>query len=354
MLVAVAVSGGVDSLCALLLVLQAGHRAVAMHGLFCENACVPPGLERICVNLGVPLHVIDMRAEFRQKVILPFARDSAAGLTPNPCALCNREIKFGSMLDIAIGLGADCLATGHYSRLEAGPGDTRLLSASAAGKKDQGYFLSLVSGERLRKVFFPLAGYDKQKSRELVAMSGLEVPLAKESQDICFVPQGNCGREVFLLDFWKRHGEKPSASGPIVLVNESGEKRQVARHDGLWRYTEGQRKGLGIAYTEPLHVLGKDIASNTLLVGSKNLLLIGYCQTGEANVFVSPDKWPKNLLVRLRYRREAHPATVSMQAGCLHIALDQPQFSAAPGQVAAVYDESGRILAAGIIIKTGK
>lgn len=354
MLVAVAVSGGVDSLCALIMVLQAGYKAVALHGLFCENASVPSGLEKICANLGVPLHVIDMKAEFRQKVILPFARDNAAGMTPNPCALCNREIKFGAMLDVALALGADRLATGHYARLETGPDDTRLLVASAAGQKDQGYFLSLVPAERLHKVFFPLAYHDKRKSRALVSKAALDVPVAVESQDICFVPSGNGGREDFLLAFWQAQGEEPPASGPLVLVNENGEKQQVARHCGLWRYTEGQRKGLGIAYKEPLHVLGKDIASNTLLVGPKNLLGIRYCHTGKANVFLPPDLWPEKLLVRLRYRREAHPATVSLQAGCLHLVLDQLQFPAAPGQVASVCDESGRIFAAGIINKTGK
>ena len=137
--------------------------------------------------------------------------------------------------------------------------------------------------------------------------------------------------------------------GVLLLRDAQGNLREIARHKGLWRYTEGQRKGLGIAHTEPLFVLAKNSATNTLVVGPRALLGIRTCVTGPANIALPPQLWPPNLLVRLRHRQRPCPASVLVADGCLHIQLDEPQFPTAPGQVAAVYDEEGRVLAAGVV-----
>ena len=364
--VAVAVSGGVDSLCALVMLRNAGYRVLALHGLFLPDGptAAPAGLAEACAALGVPLHVADLRAEFQREVLAPFAAAYAQGRTPNPCAYCNRAIKFGVLLDTALQLGADKLATGHYARLVPGPameaGDAAqalpLLASATDSAKDQSYFLSLVPRQRLGRALFPLHGQTKDHTRALVAAAGLAVPLPSESQDICFAPPvaqpGMSAAEAyrpFLERHWLAAGTVAPGPGPVLLRDAQGHLREIARHKGLWRYTEGQRKGLGIAHSEPLFVLAKDSAANTLVVGPRALLGIRQCVTGPANIALPQPLWPDKLLVRLRHRQRPCPAAVRVEDGCLHIQLDEPQFPTAPGQVAAVYDEDGRVLAAGVV-----
>ena len=431
--VAVAVSGGVDSLCALVMLRQAGHRVLALHGLFLPDVTPepPPGLAAACATLGVPLHVADLRPVFEREVLVPFAAAYAAGRTPNPCALCNRAVKFGALFDAAVDLGAQALATGHYARLAPAPEDDLtcaavggladeavvglagmdngkvsamqphvpesvasgsahgtavesahahagapcpcaagghegrkahlpLLAAAHDAAKDQSYFLSLVSRERLARACFPLAGQDKARSREIVARAGLSVPVPNESQDICFAPPvggaasaGLSAAEAyrpFLERRWQQAATVPPGSGPVFLREATGEQREIARHKGLWRYTEGQRKGLGIAHSEPLYVLAKDGETNALVVGPRALLGVTRCRTGLANVLLPQRYWPGQLLVRLRHRQRPSPAVVTLDAaGCLDIHFAEPQFPSAPGQVAAVYDGRGHVLAAGIV-----
>lgn len=380
--VAVAVSGGVDSLCALVMLQQAGHNVLALHGLFLPEAELvpPPGLEEACASLGIPLHIADLRSVFQREVLAPFAAAYAEGRTPNPCALCNRAVKFGALLDAAQELGAQKLATGHYARLVSGPeeeGATRenaaqphsantshlpLLAAAHDTAKDQSYFLSLVPRARLAQACFPLAGQDKARTREIVAQAGLNVPLPHESQDICFAPasgasfaQDGAGSSAeayrpFLERHWQAAAIVPPGPGPVFLRSADGAQREIARHKGLWRYTEGQRKGLGIAHSEPLYVLAKDGSANALVVGPRALLGVSRCVTSLANVSLVPQYWPEETLVRLRHRQKPAPAKVTLNAGgLLEIEFATPQFPSAPGQVAAVYDASGRVLAAGIV-----
>ena len=370
--VAVAVSGGVDSLCALVMLRNAGYRVLALHGLFLPDGPIaaPAGLAEACAALDVPLHVADLRSAFQREVLTPFATAYAQGRTPNPCAYCNRAIKFGVLLDTALNLGAGKLATGHYARLVPGPdtgmgmntgtGDNSealpLLASATDAAKDQSYFLSLVPRQRLGRALFPLHGQTKEQTRAMVAAAGLAVPLPSESQDICFAPPvaqpGMSAAEAyrpFLERHWKAAGTIAPGPGPVLLRDAQGNQREIARHKGLWRYTEGQRKGLGIAHTEPLFVLAKDSAANTLVVGPRALLGILACVTGPANIALPPQMWPDNLLVRLRHRQRPCAASVRIEDGCLHIQLDEPQFPTAPGQVAAVYDEDGRVLAAGVV-----
>ncbi|WP_325169210.1 tRNA-specific 2-thiouridylase [Desulfovibrio desulfuricans] len=369
-IVAVAVSGGVDSLCAVVMLHNAGFRVLALHGLFLPDGptVAPAGLAEACATLGVPLHVADLREAFQREVLTPFAAAYAQGRTPNPCAYCNRAIKFGVLLDTALALGADKLATGHYARLVPGPSSPAtagedetsetypLLAAAADAAKDQSYFLSLVPRQRLSHALFPLYGQNKEQTRAIVAAAGLAVPLPSESQDICFAPPaaqaGMSAAEAyrpFLERHWQAAGTIAPGPGPVLLQDAAGNRREIARHKGLWRYTEGQRKGLGIAHTEPLFVLTKDSATNSLVVGPRALLGIRTCVTGPANIALPPHLWPDSLLVRLRHRQRPCPARVQVEDACLRIMLAEPQFPTAPGQVAAVYDEEGRVLAAGVV-----
>ncbi|MBQ3060302.1 MAG: tRNA 2-thiouridine(34) synthase MnmA [Desulfovibrio sp.] len=358
MRIAVAVSGGVDSLCALLLLRRAGHEVMAVHGFFLHETAGPsaalPGLQAACHALDVPLHVVDLRAHFQQAVITPFAQAYAAGQTPNPCALCNRAVKFGALLEAALQRGADRLATGHYARLlHDQQGNLTGLAAAADQHKDQSYFLSLVPSARLALALFPLAAQNKADSVAMVRGAGLPIPVPRESQDICFVPTGHVAYHDVLAGQWSRAGLPTPPGGPMLLAETHEQPvesmRTVGRHQGLWRHTEGQRKGLGIAHSEALYVLRKDMQHNALILGSRSLLGMQGCRTGMANVFVPPADWPLQPLVRLRYRQSALHCRAELVEGCLHIHLEDPCFPSAPGQVAALYDKEGRVLAAGLI-----
>jgi len=346
--IAVAVSGGVDSLYALASLKDAGETVMALHGRFREYPAGEdpvPGLAENCARLGIPLHVADLRAAFAEQVMRPFAERYAAGLTPNPCALCNARVKFGLLFDKATELGAARLATGHYARRLAHPKYGEVFGAAADERKDQSYFLSLVPPDRLARALFPLAGITKDAARRAVRALGLTVPLPKESQEICFVP-GNDYRA-----FISQMGITLSGAGPVELAGP--ERRIIGRHEGLWRYTEGQRHGLGIAWTEPLFVTGKDVVRNTLLVGTAAALRRESCVADQVCLHVSPHLWPEVVWVRVRYRQKAVRAAVSVTEGPagtrLAIRFAERQAMAAPGQVAAVYDGDGILLAGGFL-----
>ncbi len=374
MRIAVALSGGVDSLCALYLLRKGGHQVLAIHGLFlaqdakdASGKIQPPYLDRLaalCQQLGVQFEVVDLRQKFHDAVISPFAQAYAAGQTPNPCAQCNRELKFGILLAHARELGAEKIATGHYARLAANPyqpGSWPLLAQARDNPKDQSYFLSLLPHARLAELVFPLAKKNKGQCRQLVAMAGLEIPLAKESQDLCFIPHSSShnrsAQADFLLNQWRSHGRPIPESGLCALCTDPREMedadaqpaRIIGRHQGLWRYTEGQRKGLNIPYSEPLYVLKKDSQRNILWLGTATLLAMRGCTANAVNLFVPEALWPRRILARLRQRSGLHPARARLANGQLQIDFDSSVFPTAPGQVAALYDCQGRILAAGLV-----
>ncbi|WP_028587324.1 tRNA 2-thiouridine(34) synthase MnmA [Desulfocurvus vexinensis] len=346
MTIAVAVSGGTDSTFALALLREAGERVVAVHGHF-----LPPdparreavrALGATCRALGVPLHEVDLTDAFRRLVVEPFVRDHAAGLTPNPCARCNPAMKFGLLLDAAQGLGADRLATGHYARLD-GAGEAVRLLRGADPAKDQSYFLALVPRERLARAVLPLGAWTKARVRAELAARGLAPAHSEESQDICFIPgDDHC---AFLPGAAARAGVALPGPGPIELPGGA----RAGRHQGLWRYTLGQRRGIGVAHSEPLYVIGKDMAANTLLVGPRPLLEARGCTTRGANVLVPPGEWPAALTAQTRYRQQAKPVAVEHHAGGLALTFLEPQSLPAPGQVAVVYAPDGAVLAGGII-----
>lgn len=383
--VAVAVSGGADSLYALTQMRQQARKVIALHGLFlptppsapaqpapqkssaqqsgalqspqqhhssppdtgAQQAGPPPGLREACEHLGVELHVLDMRAAFDTAVIAPFMQAYLTGHTPNPCAHCNAHIKFGALWDAARSLGADALSTGHYAALVPHPVYGLSLQQGQDMRKDQSYFLSLVPMQALRHAIFPLASQHKSEAIAFLHEQGLTIPLPKESQDICFIPSSlDKGYRTFMYAQAAQRGLSLGTSGPMCLPDG----RIVGEHQGLWQYTQGQRKGLGVAYSEPLYVTGKDSRTNTLLLGTKEDCLMRGCTTAPANLLVAPTLWPAELMVRVRYRQTNAPATVEVRAdGSLRIQFAEVQSLSATGQIATVYDTAGCVLAGAVI-----
>ncbi len=342
----VAISGGTDSLYALLFLREQGYSVTALHARFIppspEKKDPVPRLQELCGGLGIPLHVADLSEAFRANVMEPFAREHAAARTPNPCALCNRTMKFGLLMDEGLRHG-DFFATGHYAALEEHPAYGAALRAGFDSTKDQSYFLALVPVGRLRRCLFPLAQVRKQDARAWLAQKGLEPPLPSESQEICFIPNDD---HCAWLEKQKTCGVPLPGGGAVVLA---GKNKVIGRHRGLWNYTEGQRHGLRIAWSEPLYVLKRDLASNTLLAGTKDMLCEQSCSASQLNIMTDPAGWPASVFVRTRYRQRPVPADVRIEGERMLISFRRPQPPHAPGQIAAVYDGEGFVLAGGVL-----
>lgn len=334
-------SGGGDSLASLVLLREAGHEVLALHGQFLPqpDSLTAQGLAQACERLSVPLHLADLRAEFEALVAAPFASEYLAGRTPNPCARCNATIKFGLLLDRALALGAEALATGHFAASGPHARYGWALARGADPVKDQSYFLSLVPRQRLQLARFPLAELRKTQARADLDARGLTPPLPEESQEICFVPGDDY--RAFLAA--RRHALP--GPGPAMLPDGT----LVGEHQGLWRMTIGQRRGLGLAWREPLYVLDKDMARNTLVVAPREALLVRDFQADELNLLVDRELWPSELLVQTRYREPARPARVELSSSGLFVRFAEPQVRPAPGQVAAVYDADGVVLAGAVV-----
>jgi tRNA-uridine 2-sulfurtransferase len=347
MRLAVAVSGGSDSLLALGLLARDGHDVIALHAHF-----LPPDAARQelaaaiaaqCAGLGLAFDAVDLSQAFHERVIIPFIAAYVRGLTPNPCAACNRHLKFGLLLDAARKRGAERLATGHYARLEHASDGPALFRGDDASR-DQSYFLGLVPRSALARAVFPMARRQKTDNAAALAELGLAPPLPRESREVCFVP-GDDYRA-----FLEGSGLPLSGPGPILLADG----RRVGTHQGLWRHTIGQRKGLGVAHTEPLYVLAKDADTNALHVGPKEDLLATTCRTGSANLLAAPGSWPETVYAQTCYRMRPRPATVALDNDgglCIHFA--EPVARPSPGQVAAVSDATGRVLAGAVIADPG-
>lgn len=344
--VTVAISGGTDSLFALLRLKDEGHAVTALHARFLpagEGHDAVPAMESLCRSLDIPLRVVDLSEAFRRRVMEPFAEEHARARTPNPCALCNRAMKFGLLFDHAMTLG-DAFATGHYAAVREHPVYGSALRTGSDGTKDQSYFLALVPVSRLRRCLFPLAEWKKSDIRQWLSSRGLTPPVPAESQEICFIPGDD--HYAWLKEKASCEDLRLPGPGPVLLA---GENRVIAQHRGLWQYTEGQRRGLGIPWKEPLYVLKRLRDSNTLVVGPKNLLPATSCSASSLNLMVPPSLWPERLLVRVRYHQKPEPARVEVSEDRMTIVFDSPQQPPAPGQIAAVYDEDGFVLAGGIL-----
>jgi tRNA-uridine 2-sulfurtransferase len=340
--VAVAVSGGADSLLSMVLLKELGADVMAVHGCFLgteKSKTAVAGLEVRCAELGIDLHVFDFTAEFNKMVVDPFVKDYLDGNTPNPCAQCNPQIKFGVLYDTVHKLGAEALSTGHYVRIADHAEYGRMIARGAEIGKDQSYFLSLVPKEKVLNAVFPLGNHSKSETYSELERRGLRIPLPTESQEICFVPDDDYRQ--FLMD---RNIKLP---GPGNVVLSTGEK--IGRHHGLWRYTHGQRKGLGIAWKEPLYVIEKDLEQNLLVLGTKEELGASGCIAEKVNFLVDFEKWPETVHIQTRYRQRSMPAKVRLDGDNLVFEFVEKHSMPTPGQIVAAYTEDGAVLGGGII-----
>ena len=337
---AVAMSGGVDSAVALLKCLP---NAVGVtlrlwldpHGPDAERACCSPeavlAARATCHGLGVPHVTLDLRETFRRAVVAPFVRGYERGETPNPCINCNGGFRFAHLLAFARRAGAELLATGHYARIVEHRG-RRLLARAADSEKDQSYMLAQLDPAQLDRILFPLGEQTKADTRSEAAQAGLAVAGRGESQEACFLA-GDDYRA-----FLGRHGLEPSDG---AILDEDGE--ELGRHSGYWRFTPGQRKGLGVSAAEPLYALRADARTNTVVVGPREALA-RTTLTARGALYVASDR----VEAKLRYRSAALPASVEPTPNGFRLELDRPAYGIAPGQVAVLY-VSDAVVGAGVI-----
>ena len=335
----IALSGGVDSSVAAHLMLKKGYECIGATMQLLDNAeSQITDARAVADRLGIPFYAFDMRKEFRERIIDAFIQSYEQGETPNPCVLCNRKMKFGLLLEKATELGCDLIATGHYARI--GTTDGRyILKKGEALAKDQSYFLYSLSQEQLSRIEFPLGDYNKDEIRTIAAKLNLVTAEKKDSQDICFVPDG---------DYVKVIGDYTNKTYPNGNFVDSVGK-VLGQHQGLIRYTVGQRKGLGVAFGKPMYVKSKCAEKNEVTLCEDAELYSDTVTVGSLNwiAFAAPPE-SFNCAVRIRYRHTEQPATVNVQNGIATVKFDLPQRAATAGQSAVFYDKD-TVLGGGII-----
>ena len=344
MRVCVAMSGGVDSSVAAVLLQEQGYELSGVNLRMFHNEDLGESREKTCCSLadaedaalvarrlGFPFYVFDFAQVFRDTVIRDFVEEYQAGHTPNPCAVCNREVKFGALLRRVQALGQDFLATGHYAQVERDPDSGRYLLKRAADRsKDQTYFLYMLTQDQLAHTLFPLGGLHKAEVRQIAETRGLVNARKHDSQDICFVPDGK------YADFIERTTGHPSPTGPFL----DREGRVLGQHKGLIRYTRGQHKGLGLSTEEPLYVLEKDAAANTIRLGPDSALWTTELTAEQVNLISMPELTvPLRVTAKTRYsQREAAATVTSLPDGCIHVVFEEPQRAITAGQAVVLYD----------------
>jgi tRNA-specific 2-thiouridylase len=328
--VAVAMSGGVDSAVALLRSLP---NAVGVTlrlwldpaGPDSERACCSPesviAARETCHRLGVPHVTLDLREEFRRAVVAPFVRGYARGETPNPCTRCNGGFRFAELLSFARRAGADRLATGHYARIVERDGRL-LLARGIDPAKDQSYMLAGLDPRKLGHISFPLGEQNKEATRDEAERAGLAAARKPESQEACFLAGDDY--RAFL-------GRQGLEAKDGAIVAEDG--TELGRHEGFWRFTPGQRRGLGLAAPEPLYVLGTRPSSNAVVVGPRSALARTEV-TARGRLHADVER----VEAKLRYRSAAVPARVEPTSRGFRLALEAPVHGVAPGQAAVLYD----------------
>jgi tRNA-specific 2-thiouridylase len=353
MRIAVGLSGGVDSSVAAAILKEQGHKVIGItmdtwsgddvpalkgQGCYGPSEHEVEQARSVAKDLEIPFHVLDLKEEYNRIVMDYFKSEYVAGRTPNPCLRCNPRVKFGAMLDKAraSGIEFEIFATGHYARVDFDAGSNRyVLSRATDHTKDQSYGLIFLSQEQLSKVIFPLGGITKKEVRRSAKRLGLVSSEAPESQDF----YGGDIADII--------GAKPS---PGKILDSSG--KQVGTHDGIWHYTIGQRRGLGVAAREPMYVKSIDSKMNVVTVAEKAELYSKGLVAGQVNL-VSVDAIPSGLRVgiRIRHTQDMISGTAELtEDGKLLVKFDEPQWAVAPGQAVAIYD--GDIVLAGGIIET--
>lgn len=337
--IVVAMSGGVDSSVSAALLQQQGHEVQGMTMRIWDGPVdVATDARRVAQQLGIPFHLVDLREEFQQRVVKPFCSEYLNGRTPNPCVLCNQAFKFRLLLEQAEALGAEQLATGHYVRVLQ-EGGRFWLAKGLSTHKDQSYFLFTLTQAQLSRVCFPLGEMDKEQVRAKASELQLPVAAKSDSQDICFIPDGD------YIGFLEGQCGAADRSGEIVHV--SGQV--LGRHAGTYRYTVGQRRGLGLAWPEPLFVVGIDADLRQVVVGERHCLDVEELIASDCNWIVPEPAEPLRCRCRIRYRHKEAPATVTVLGeGRCKVVFDRPEQGVTPGQAAVFYDDD-KVLGGGWI-----
>ena len=340
--VVVARSGGVDSSVAAALLVERGYDVTGMMlrlwnepGTESANRCCTPDsialARQVALKISIPFYVIDARQPFHDVVVRNFLADYAQGVTPNPCLNCNRYIRFGLLLNHALALRAEFLATGHYARLKKdGKGKIQLLRALDQAK-DQSYVLHVLNQEQLSRGLFPIGDYTKEQVRQLAIRYNLPVAARRDSQDLCFLAGGDYRSFLFR--------NAPASLRPGKIITRSG--KEVGEHGGLALFTIGQRKGLGVTGDQPFYVIDKDIPNNILIIGKKEEL-------GSTSLSARDFNWiseeipanPFKAMVKIRYKAIDTWGTVYPRSeNTILINFDQPLKAITPGQAAVVYQD---------------
>jgi tRNA-specific 2-thiouridylase len=336
--VAVALSGGVDSSSAALLLKEADYEVTGIHMRLWDSPYSEyqaQQAENICRILDIPYHQVDLQKEFESCVVDYFCREYQQGRTPNPCVACNQHIKFGLLLDKALSLGADYLATGHYARVEHSSDGHRLLKAADISK-DQSYFLYTLTQEKLGHILFPLGGHSKDEVKQLVKQAGLPAA-ARSSQDICFISQKNYAN--FLSQRF------PNTPGDVVDT----QGRKLGQHQGIAFYTIGQRHGLGLASDKPLYVIQIKPESNRIVLGQEKELYSKKLAVQKLNwISGKAPREPITVTAKIRYKSKEAEAALFLRNGYIDVHFAQPQKAVTPGQ-AIVFYNMDEVLGGGII-----
>ena len=339
----VAMSGGVDSSVAAFLCQQSGlHCLGGTMKLLCQGSSDAEDARAVAGRLGMDFHIFDMTKRFRQDVMDKFVSCYEAGLTPNPCVDCNKQLKFGALLDAALELGCDYVVTGHYCRIERNDAGRWVLYKAADSTKDQSYFLYGLTQHQLSHTLFPLGRLSKEEARKIAEEQGFINARKKDSQDICFIPDGD------YMHFIREYTGKDFSDGNFL----DAEGKVVGRHHGAIGYTRGQRKGLGLAMGQPVYVLGKDMEQNTVTVGSNEALFSRELIAEDWNFFPFDHLTsPLRCFAKARSRMAEQPATAyPMEDGRVKVVFDEPQRALTTGQAVVLYDGDA-VIGGGTIVE---
>ena len=350
MKVVIAMSGGVDSSVAAALLKEEGHEVIGatMQVISSGNRATGAGTHagQVAHKLGIPHHIMDFRDIFSRRVIDDFCREYSRGRTPNPCVLCNKDIKFGILRERAGELGADFIATGHHTRVERDENSGNYLLKKGADKqKDQSYFLCRLDQEQLSNVMFPVGNLTKKKVRQIARELGLSVADKPESQEICFIPDDD------YAGFLENHVPGTARPGPIL----DREGNTLGEHRGIIYYTVGQRKGLNIAAAEPMYVIAIDAERNAVIAGTKEQTYSTELVAGNLNWIAMPaPESPIKVKARVRYRHAEAEATVSpLDDNSVYVKFAEPQMAITPGQTVVFY-EGDTVIGGGTITRQGR